>query len=315
VVEWYGTKRQEHFSDALLLSNRDNISDKERESLDVFINDLNFPAIARATIIDNIEITKPQDFEAILKGLEDPSPLVRFHSLQKFDAFSLQDRLGIALKHANDTTKLVRIGAAKLLLGVDINTLTDIDVSGLKKSRNELEEMLNSNADFSLGRMQLADYYLQNNDINNAIKHYKVALQKDSLLIPAYSNLASAYSLNGQPEEALSILNISISKQPDLARTYYLRALLYFEIQQPELAVKDLNQAIKLEPSNTRSMYNLATYYYQNKNLSEGEKTIKKALKLEKNNQDYKYLLALIYQEQGKINEAQIIMQELNANQ
>ena len=62
-------------------------------------------------------------------------------------------------------------------------------------------------------------------------------------------------------------------------------------------------------------MYNLATYYYQNKNLSEGEKTIKKALKFEKNNQDYKYLLALIYQEQGKINEAQIIMQELNANQ
>lgn len=315
IVEWYGYKRPDHFSDALLLSNRDKISEKERESLDVFINDLNYPAIARATVIDNLEITKPQDFEAIIKGLEDPSPLVRFYCLQKFQSLSLQDRLAIAVKHANDTTKIVRVGAAQLLIGVDINTLKDVDVSGLQKSRNELEEMLNSNADFSLGRMQLADYYLQNNDIKNAIKHYKMALQKDSLLIPVYSNLATAYSINGQLKEALKILNVSISKQPDLARTYYLRGLLYFETQQPELAIKDLKQAINLEPSDTRSMYNLATYYYQNKNFSESEAFIKKALNLEQHNQDYKYLLALIYQEQGKISASQKLMQELNSNQ
>ncbi|TYA60055.1 tetratricopeptide repeat protein [Formosa maritima] len=315
VEEWYGTKRQDHFSDALLLSNRDNISEKERESLDLFINDLNYPAIARATVIDNLQITKSQDFEAIIKGLEDPSPLVRFNCLQKLQSLSLQDRIAIAVKHTNDTTKLVRIGVAQLLIGIDINTLTNVDVAGLNKSRNELEEMLNSNADFSLGRMQLGDYYLQNNDVKNAIKHYKVALKMDSLLIPVYANLATTYSLSGQTNEALNILNLSISKTPELARTYYLRALLYFETKQNELAVKDLLQAINLDPSDTRSMYNLATFYYQNGNYVEGEKTIKKALKLEKDNQDYKYLLALIYQLQGRVNESQIIMQELNANQ
>lgn len=315
VVEWYGSKRQEHFSDALLLSSRDHISAKERDALDVFISDLNFPAIARASVIDNLQIAESKHYEAILKGLEDSSPIVRYAALQKFRGLNREDRISIALKHTNDTTKLVRIGAAQLLLDLDFNTLTNMDVNGLTKSRNELEDMLFSNADFSNGRLQLGDYYMQTNDIKNAIKHYKEAIKKDSLLIPVYFNLASAYSMNGQPNEALNILNLVISKQPDVARTYYLRGLLYFEAQKPELAIRDLNQAIKLEPSDSRSMYNLATYYYQNKNYTEGETVIKKALKLEKNNQDYKYLLALIYREQGKTNASQMIMQELNANQ
>jgi predicted CXXCH cytochrome family protein len=315
VVEWYGSKRADHFSDALLLSHRDNISEKERDALDEFINDLNFPAIARASVINNLQVTDSKQYEALIEGLNDPSPMIRFAVLQKFRGLSLEDRTSIALKHTNDTTKLVRIGAAQLLIGVDLNAITDVDISGLKNSRNELEEMLNSNADFSSGRMQLGDYYLQTNDLKNAIKHYRMAIKMDSLLFPVYSNLATSYSMIGDFDNAIHFLNILIDKNPEAARSYYLRALLYFELKQSSLAVTDLNKAISLDPSNSRYLYNLATYYYQNKNFAEGEKVIKNALKLEKNNQDYKYLLALIYQEQGKINEAQIIMQELNANQ
>lgn len=312
VVEWYGTKREAHFSDALLLSNRDNISQYERDGLDMFINDLNFPAIARATVIDNLVITQSKQYEALIKGLNDSSPMVRYAALQKFRDLTLEDRTAIALKHTNDTTKLVRIGAAQLLLDLDFNTLTNVDVSGLKKSRNELEVMLYANADFAPGRMQLGDYYFQTKDIKNAIKHYHEAIKKDSLLIPVYGNLASCYSLDGRPNEALKILNILIDKNPELARSYYLRALLYFELKQNSMALNDLNKAISLEPSNPRYLYNLATYYYQNKNYKEGEKIINKALKLEANNPDFKYLLALIYQEQGKVGASRKIMQELN---
>ena len=312
VVEWYGAKRQTHFSDALLLSARDNISTKERESLDLFINDLKFPAIARASVIDNLQITESKQYEALITGLNDASPMVRYAALQKFRGLSLEDRTSIALKHTNDTTKLVRIGAAQLLLDLDVNSLTNVDLSGLNKSRNELEVMLFANADFSTGRLQLGDYYFQTNDIKNAIKHYHAAIKKDSLLIPAYSNLATCYSIQGQPNEALNILNILIDKSPQLARSYYLRALMHFELKQSPLGLKDLNKAISLEPSNSRYLYNLATYYYQNKSFSEAEKTINKALKLEGNNPDFKYLLSLIYQEQGKVDASQKIMQELN---
>lgn len=313
VVEWYGAKREAHFSDALLLSAKNKLSQKERDALDVFINDLNYPAIARASVIDNVQITESKQYEALIKGLNDASPMVRFAALQKFRGLSLEDRTAIALKHTNDTTKLVRIGAAQLLLDLDLNTLTNIDVSGITKSRNELEGMLFSNADFSTGRMQLGDYYFQTNDIKNAIKHYRIALKKDSLLIPVYTNLASCYSIDGKPDEALDILNILIDKSPDLGRAYYLRALLYFELEQHAIAIKDLKKAIVLEPSNSRYLYNLATYYYQNKKFEEGEETIKKALKLEANNPDYLYLLALLHKDQGQIEASQKIMQKLNS--
>ncbi len=315
VVEWYGSKREEHFSDALLLSGRNNISAKDREALDVFINDLNYPAIARASVIDNLQITESKQYEALIEGLNDSSPMVRFAVLQKFRGLSLEDRTAIALRHTNDTTKLVRIGAAQLLLDVDLNTLSHVEVSSLNKSRSELEEMLFSNADFATGRMQLGDYYLQTNDVRNAIKHYKMAIKLDSLLIPAYSNLATSYSINGETEQALKILNILIGKDSELSRSYYLRALLYFELHENSLAVSDLNKAISLEPLNTRYLYNLATFQYQNRNFSEGEITIKKALKLEPQNSDYKYLLALIYKEKGEFEASQKIIQGLNANQ
>jgi cytochrome c-type biogenesis protein CcmH/NrfG len=200
-------------------------------------------------------------------------------------------------------------------LDLDFKTLSNVDVNGLYKSRNELEEMLFSNADFASGRMQLGDYYLQTNDLNNAIKHYKMAIKMDSLLIPVYSNLATSYNLNGETEQSLNILNILIDKDPELGRSYYLRALLYFELNQDSNALKDLNKAISLEPLNSRYLYNLATYQYQNRKFAEGGITIKKALKLEAQNQDYKYLLALIYQEQGNVVAYQKIMQELNVNQ
>lgn len=312
VVEWYGSERQDHFSDALLLSSQPTISKKERKALDVFINDLNFPAIARATVIDNLQITETEQYSAILKGLKDTSPRVRFAALQKFRGLSLDDRSSIALQHINDTTRLVRIGTAQLLAGVDLNTFDTGAQAGLKKSRAELEEMLNSSADFSVGRMQLADYFYQSNDIENAIKHYKVALEKDSLLMPVYSNLATCYSIQGNSNEALKVLNLAISKQPEMGRHYYLRALLYFELQQGALAVKDFEQAIKLDPYDTRAMYNLATYYYQNKTYNSAEKIINKALAIEEHNPDFKYLLALIYKEQGKEMAYQMIMQTLN---
>lgn len=315
IKKWYGPKRLDHFSDALLLSSTDNLNEENRKKLDQFINDLSYPAIARATVIENLNYSSNEQFEAILTSLSDSSALVRYNALMKFRDLSLQDRLSIAVKHANDKTKLVRIGAAQLVIGVDTKGLVESDRVVLDKSKEELEKMMYSNADFSTGRMQLGDYFLQNNDLTTAIKHYKVALQKDSLLTPVYSNLATAYSMQGQTELALETLNSFVKFDPNNTRAYYLRALLLFELKRNDEAVADLNKAIQLNPTETRTRYNLATFYFQEKQFQKAEKEIKAALKTEPNNQDYKYLLALIYRDQGKFKSGQLIMQELRANQ
>lgn len=316
IKKWYGPKRRDHYSDALILSSQNNLNDEQRKDLDNFINDLKYPAIVRATVINNLNYTSNEQFGALLISLQDSSALVRYHALMKFRALPMQDRMSIVLKHVNDTTKLVRIGAAELAIGFDENNLNDIEKLNLNKSRSELEAMLYSNADFSTGRMQLGDYYLQNNDIKTAIKHYEVAIQKDSLLIPVYSNLATAYSLNKEYIKANETLDTWILLEPKLNRPHYLKALLNFEMNNNEIAIAELNTALKLDPNDTRSLYNLATYYFQDKkDLTSAESYIKIALKIESKNQDFKYLLALIYRDQGKFELGQKIMDELRANQ
>jgi len=316
IKKWYGTKRRPHFSDALLLSGRENLSMEERKVLDNFIVDLQFPAIARATVIENLNYTSEEQYKSLLLALKDSSAIVRYNALLKFRNLAPQDRISIALKHMNDSVKLTRIGAAQLAIGFDENNLSGIDKIIFKTSRSELEAMLFSNADFSMGRMQLGDYYMQNNNVNSAIKHYEMALQKDNLLLPVYSNLATAYSMVGNYNKAKETLDTWILLQPDLSRPHFLKALLNFEMNNDEEAVADLKFAIKLNPIDTRSMYNLATYYFQDKkDLSLAEKYIESALKVEPGNQDYKYLLALIYRDQGKLRSSQKIMEELGVDQ
>ena len=314
IVKWYGPNRQAHFSDALLLSSKNELTLNERKSLDIFINDLNYPAIARATVMENLYYSEQNQYGALILALKDSSAIVRYNSLLKFRDLTLQDRVSIAAKHLNDSIKLVRIGAAQILIGYDGASLNETDKVALQKAKTEFENMLYASADFSTGRMQLGDYYLQNNDLATSIKHYESALQKDSLLIPVYSNLATAYSMKGDNERAISMLESWMLLEPNYGRPYYLRALIYFELSEDKKATDDLKMAFKLSPTETRAMYNLATYYYQDKkDLSQAENYIKNALKIEPNNPDYKYLLALIYKEQGKLQSAQIIMQELNA--
>ena len=316
IVSWYGTQRADHFSDVLLLSSQSNLTSNQRSQLDLFINDLKYPEIARATVIENLQYTTNEQFKALLLALNDSSAIVRYNTLMKLRYIPEQDRMKIALSYMKDSIKLVRIGAAQLAIGFDENRLEFTEKATFLKAKNELETMLFSNADFSTGRLQLGDYYMQINDLNNAIKNYNMALQKDSLLIPVYSNLATAYSMIGGNLEAKKTLETWMRLDALSSRPYYLRALLNFELKQDAAAIKDLLKAISLNPNNTRAMYNLATYYYQNKkDLKKAENYINKALKLETNNPEYQYLLALIYQEQGKIEKSQLIIQKLQSNQ
>jgi Tfp pilus assembly protein PilF len=315
VKEWYGNERKEHYSDKLLISSKEYLNEIERKELEKFILDYRNPDIVRATVIENLNFTTTEDFNILMQVLNDSSAHVRYHALRNFRRLPPQTRTSIALKHMNDSIKLVRIGAAQLVIDVDKNSFSSVDKINFDKSVAELETMLFANADFSTGRLQLGDYYFQKGDYQNAIHNYEMALKKDSLLTPIYSNFATTYSIIKEFEKANEILDSWIIIEPKSARPHYLKALLYFELNKNVSAVAELETAIKLDPNDSRSMYNLATYYYQeNKDLKLAERYIKKALKIEPQNQDFKYLLALIYQNIGQPGKAQSVMNELNSS-
>jgi predicted CXXCH cytochrome family protein len=313
VKEWYGSERAAYFSDEMLLSTHEDLKPDERRELEEFIVDYKKPAIARATVIENLNFRTESDYQVLMSVLRDSSAIVKYQALMKFRPLPPEIRTSIALEHLKDSIKLVRVGAAQLIVDVDENSFNATDKIARTKSLEELETMLFSSADFSTGRMQLGDYYFQKGDFNKAITHYKMALQKDRLLTPVYSNLATAYSILKDYIGANETLEKWIELEPKVSRPHYLKGLLYFETEKFSEAISELKLAIKLDPNDTRAMYNIATYYYQdNKDLALAEKYAKDALKIQPENGDFKYLLALIYQNLGQTEKAEKIMKELN---
>ena len=253
---------------------------------------------------------EPADYEMLIKALNDTSALVRYQALAKMRVLPPDQVAGIALEHIEDKTKMVRIAAAQLIVEIDINQLTPAQRSKIIPARQELTAMLNANADFSLGRLQLGDHYMRQNQTERAIVEYEQALAMDNLLTPAYGNLATAYNMVGKDSLALSSLNQLVKLEPEYARAYYLRGLLKYELGDIPGAIDDLTNSIVFDDNNFRSYYNLANLLLNQKQLKKAEKVMDDGLYLEPNSQEGRYLLALIYQAQGRNNEAQQIMTE-----
>ena len=225
----------------------------------------------------------------------------------------VEERSSVGLQLMHDDKFLARLGAAQLLLGFDENQLDETQKAQFRKVRKEYEKFLYANADFATGNLNLGDYFMQINDMPNAIKSYQKSLEMDSLLFPVYTNLATAYSISNQNVKSLGTLNELVKRYPENGRGYYLRALVHNELGNLEKAIEDFEQAIKLESQDSRSRYNLSTLYYQNKQFSLAEKYAKEAIKIEPENGDFQYLLALIYKDQGKRAQADAIMKKLQA--
>jgi tetratricopeptide (TPR) repeat protein len=212
----------------------------------------------------------------------------------------MEQRATLALKHVHDTTRIVRIAAAQLIVELDLAQLPPTERGYAIKAREELEAMLRANADFPLGRLQLGDYYYRQNNPQRAIKEYEMALKMDSILAPVYTNLATAYSIVGDNNRALATLENLILLEPEYGRAYYLKGLLYHEMGNDKLAITDMEKAIQLDPLNFRSFYNLANLYLTAGDLAKARKTMIFGMALQPDSEEGKYLLNLIQSKSGK---------------
>lgn len=316
IVKWYGPDRADHFSDHLLVATNRNYTSEQSQQVLSFINDLKYPPIARATAMEYVNLTNNDaELQMLLTALNDSSSLIRYQALSKLRIYPPNEVLGVALAHVKDSTRLVRIAAARLIVELDVNQLEPAQRNSVLIARSELDQMMAANADFPLGRMQMGDHYMRQNNVHKAIEEYEMALKMDHLLTAVYTNLATAYNMIGENSSAISTLNKLIELEPAYGRAYYLRGLLLNELNDTDGAQNDLKRSIELDPYNFRGWYNYATLLKQNGELDEAEKTIKNGLQYQPENPDGEYLLALIYQEQGRTAEAQVIIARLQAAQ
>lgn len=295
IEDWYGPVRKAHFSDYLLLSSKETLNPEESKSLVDFVNNKEFPEIARATVVEALQNKiSNQDFAELIQNIDEKEGMVLNSVLNLFMQESGETRLYLARKHIFNQHKIVRITATKLLLDVPKEQFNSTEIQQLNKNEKELWEMLEVGADFPVGRLQMGDYFFRKGDFENARKHYEVALDMDYMLTPVYSNLATTYNILKQNDLAVSTLNKGIEVDPENGQLNYLLGILQYEMGEKDNSIANLNRSISKDPSLVNSYYNLAVIYYESKNLNKAESILLKGLKSNPSNPRLEEFLNLI---------------------
>ncbi|MEZ4937306.1 MAG: multiheme c-type cytochrome [Crocinitomicaceae bacterium] len=295
IEKWYGAERKVHFSDFLALSSREELDSLEQKKLVAFVYDPGFPEIARSAVVENLQYKLSAIYlKELVQNQQASSPMVLNSVLQILTQESPEARLYFARQHLNHSNRMVRMSATKLVLGIPQNQFSNEELQWIQRNEKELLQSLKYNSDFPSGRLQLADYYLQKNQIDKALQEYAIALKMDSLLLPVYSNLATAFNLKGQNEKALQILDIGIRKDPMNGQLDYLKGLLLHEMGLKNEAIRSLNHSINKSPRLVKSYYNLGVILIEDKKWSEAIQIVDLGLQSNPNASNLEELKAYI---------------------
>jgi tetratricopeptide (TPR) repeat protein len=250
IVEKYGDKRPEHFSDLLLAGNAG-----DREALTQLISDKKYPDIARATAVNYYARgLAAEDIDNIKTYLKDPSPLVRKEAVYALNGTG--DYFTDLIKPLlHDSVRLVRIAAARNLYYSGIETM---EIDGFEKGHEEYLTYLTTNGDFATGQQNLARYYEASGDIDKTISAYQKAIEMDYFFNAARINLALLLYQKGDVPSAEALYLKVVELEPEFSYSYFMLGLLYHESGNTPKALDYLKTACNKKPPNFKAFYNYA---------------------------------------------------------
>ncbi|MFI5131466.1 MAG: multiheme c-type cytochrome, partial [Chitinophagales bacterium] len=213
VAKWYGIVRTYHFADDLIPGSK--LDENSEGHLIKLLGDTAVPGIIQAAAAHYLgSIPTQNSLQALIKCLSDNDAQVRYRalrSLSNYPVASWRDAAGPLLA---DKARAVRIAAANLFITIPAKDIPSHYANDFSSSRAELQNYLAYQADFSVGNLMIADYYLQQQDYYNAEKFYLRGLKKDSLMNYARLNLSTVYNLQGKNEQALQVLLTAAKTDP-----------------------------------------------------------------------------------------------------
>lgn len=156
-----------------------------------------------------------------------------------------------------------------------------------KKGTKLLKKAIKSNlADapilFEL-HFHLANLYIKQNKLDNAVKHYQKAIQQpilETLKIGAYNNFGSLCKMIGDLENAVNFYQKTINIDSNFALGYYNLGLSYKALGRMFKAVDAYQKAIKIDPEYPWSYQSLAVLLFKQGQIEEAYQAFSEAVKL-----------------------------------
>lgn len=301
VNKWHGEGK--HYQYGLAFKEAQTGSDKGFDDLERICNDGVYPEVVRATALQYLGLYYPKKGkDLLLEALGSSNKHIRYnalHSLPLDDERSFRSVLDLL----SDQTKAIRVECALKLSARDGDQIPDKFKSAYSKASMEYLQSLEYNADFPIGKFNLANYYYNNNQVDEAQEFYEKALRQDSLLHLIKINLALLYNEKKEYKKAEALFKNYLFYNPEDGSALFSYALFLSEQRRYDESLQYLLYAAKYSPQNSRVMYNVAMMFDFKGNVVQAENYLNDAIQinpLDANNYMALLNLYLKYKKQNK---------------
>lgn len=147
-------------------------------------------------------------------------------------------------------------------------------------------------------------YYHRSGDFEQALVHYKAALQRDELNLQAHNNLGYLYLGKGLLDEAAREFQRVIAIEPGYATAHVNLAATLIRLGRFEAAAAEARQALAIDPRSGDAFVNLALAQNASGQGGDAQGNLRRALELDARNPAAHYNLARQYEAAGEAGRA-----------
>jgi tetratricopeptide (TPR) repeat protein len=249
---WPNLAKREHFGAGLHAARAG-----DPRSLNKVILNPQEPGIARATALTLLSALAPAPvaLKSVHEALSDSDPLVRAGGLVALGTLPPPARWSLGKASLTHATRLVRVEAARALVGLAPADASAEEREALARAISEVEEAELANPSRPESHANLANLYARLGRHDEAERSYRVALRLDPRSVPARVNLADLYRLLKREAEGLGLLEESIKLEPRNAEAHHALGLSLIRMGRKPEALEALRASSELRPDSVRFAY------------------------------------------------------------
>lgn len=259
ITKWHGESRTFHFAEAF--DDARNGKEEALQQLKGITNDELYTQNIRSLSIQYMgnyfQDSLKQEVETYLGNIY---PGIRLAALKAIQLTAEQD-LNLLYPMLRDDTKAIRIEAARILSSSGISEIPEKHKKTYNKALKEYVLMLEYNADFPIGKFNLANFYYNQKRYSEAEQYYIKTIKQDDELNFVKLNLAYLYNATKRNDKAELLFADYLKVEPEDANTLYSYGLLLSEMGKYNESLSVLQKAHRLQPERPRIAYNIAMLY------------------------------------------------------
>ncbi|MGD0813697.1 MAG: tetratricopeptide repeat protein [Verrucomicrobiota bacterium] len=165
-------------------------------------------------------------------------------------------------------------------------------------------------SDNDVAHVNLGAELVKKGNVDEAIFHYRKALEINPKNAQACFNLGNSLRKKGNMDEAITQYRTALEINPHYAQACNNLGTLFFQEERLQDAINQFQKALEIQPDYAEAHYNLGLALHTEGRLDEAIAHYEKALQVQPNYAECRYNLGNVFDQQGRLDEARAQFQE-----